>query len=179
MASWNTLPFINKVPENRQAFGEKVISISDQLGFMPEWLMIVMNNESGEDSTAHNPYSSATGLIQFMESTAADLGTSTAALAAMTNIDQLDYVKKYFTKYGYYHHVNDVSDCYLAVFFPSALFKGEDYIFPKWASDANPVFDLNKDGQLTKAEFRKYVNDKYSAYLPDQAEFVKKKVLKN
>jgi Transglycosylase SLT domain len=177
MTTWNALPFINKVTKNQQAFGEKVISISADMDIMPEWLMVVMNNESGVNSTAHNPNGSATGLIQFTEATANDLGTSTAALASMTNVEQLDYVKKYFTKYGYNKRINDVSDTYLAVFFPIALLKGEEYVFPKWASDANPIFDINKDGQLTKAEFRNYVNNKYAAYLPAdaQAAFQKKK----
>lgn len=175
--TWDELPFINKVTENQQAFGEKVITISDDLGFMPHWLMIVMNNESGLDSTIHNPFGSATGLIQFTEATAGALGTTTAELAAMTNVEQLDYVKNYFTIYGYYKHVNDLADTYLAIFYPAALFKDDTFIFPKWASDANKIFDVNKDGTLTKAEFKNYVNTKYSAYLPQEevANFEKKK----
>ena len=166
---WQTLPFINKVTENQQAFGEKVISICSSLGILPEWLMIVMNNESGENSHIKNPFSSASGLIQFMEPTAIELGTTTEALRAMSNIVQLDYVKAYFQKYGYYKKITDTATCYLAIFYPAALYKGEDFIFPKWASDANPIFDLNKDGQLTKAEFRQYVNNKYAAYIPADA----------
>lgn len=43
-----------------------------------------------------NRASGATGLIQFMPSTAKQLGTTTDKLAAMTEVDQLDYVAKYF-----------------------------------------------------------------------------------
>lgn len=157
------LPFISKVKSNAQAFGDKVIQIGSDLGILPQWLMIVMNNESGLSASIKNPTSSASGLIQFMEATAKNLGTTTEKLRAMSNVEQLDYVKKYFAPYA--NRINDVTDTYLAVFFPLALYKGEDYIFPKWASDANPIFDVNKDKILTKAEFRKYVNEKYKPYL--------------
>lgn len=159
------LPFINKV-SNPEAFGNKVILIcdADHLNIMPEGLMIVMNNESGLRADIKNPNGSATGLIQFTEATAKGLGTTTAQLAAMSNVDQLDYVEKYLSTYA--DHIDDAADIYLAVFYPAALFKDEDFEFPQWAVKANPIFDVNKDGKLTKAEFRQYVNDKYAAYLP-------------
>lgn len=47
--------------------------------------------------------SNGTGLIQFMEATAKSvLGTSAKSLAAMSDIQQLDYVEKYF-KYIHGH----------------------------------------------------------------------------
>ena len=163
---YSDLPFIDKVTENQQLFGDKVISIADAMGILPHWLMVVMNNESGLNSHIKNPISTATGLIQFMEATAHDLGTTTTALALMSNVDQLDYVKKYFIKYGYNSKINNVAETYLAVFFPLALSKNDDYVFPKWATDANKVFDTNKDSVLTKGEFVAYVNNKYAAYIP-------------
>jgi len=166
---YKKLPFISKVKSNIEAFGNKVISLSALLNIAPEWLMVVMNNESGLQHTAKNPFSTATGLIQFMEATAKGLGTTTAALKAMTNVQQLDYVYKYLKPYK--GKMNDVSDVYLAVFFPLALFKDENYLFPAWAVNANKIFDINKDGVLTKSEFRKYVNNKYSKYVPTQTEF--------
>lgn len=158
------LPFIEKVKVNQQSFGNGVIDIAEEIGTLPHFLMIVMNNESGLNPAAKNPTSSATGLIQFMEDTARGMGTTTAALKQMSNVEQLKYVRKYLLPYK--GKLNDVSDVYLSVFFPLALKKSEDYIFPKWASSANPIFDLNKDGQLTKKEFRNYVNNKYSKYIP-------------
>lgn len=164
--NWQDLPFIEKVHQNQQAFGEKVITIANDLDLLPEWLMCVMNNESGLDSTARNPYSSATGLIQFMDATATDLGTTTDELAAMTNIDQLDFVKLYFTKYGYYKHINDFGDLYLSMLYPLALYKDDSFMLPDWVTKANPTFDTNKDGHLTKAEFKENVTAKYANYLP-------------
>src|SRR5215203_1006885 len=43
--------------------------------------------------------SGATGLIQFMPSTAKALGTTVAKLAAMSPVEQLNYVWKYFKGY--------------------------------------------------------------------------------
>lgn len=157
------LPFLYKVKENKDEFANKVIDISAKLKCEPSHLMIVMNNESGLNSKIKNPTSSATGLIQFMAGTAKSLGTTTEALKAMTNVAQLDYVYKYMKPF--IGHFDTVSDVYLAVFFPKAIFENEDYIFPLWASKANPNFDLNRDGIGTKKEFREYVNKKYAQYL--------------
>lgn len=44
--------------------------------------------------------SGATGLIQFMPATAQGMGTTTAALAAMSAVQQLDYVQRYFKPYA-------------------------------------------------------------------------------
>lgn len=159
--NWKELPFINKVKLNVEAFGRKVIALSNTLGFHPSWLMIVMNNESGLDPKAKNPNSSATGLIQFMEETAKSLGTSTAELKAMSNVKQLDYVLKYLKPYS--AKVNTLADLYLAVFYPLSLYRTDDFVFPEWAVRANKIFDINKDGVLTKREFRQYVANKYSS----------------
>lgn len=174
---YKKLPFIEKVKTNQKEFGEKVIAIANDLGIQPSWLMIVMNNESGLNHQIKNPYGSATGLIQFTEATAKYLGTTTTALRQMTNLEQLDFVKLYFTKSNYYKKIKSLPDTYLAVFFPKALFENDDYVFPKWASDANPIFDINKDKTLTKKEFGEYVMKKYGAYIPvtETEEFQTKK----
>ncbi len=161
------LPFIEKVTTNRQLFGEKLIQIADKLDILPHYLMIVMNNESGLNPAAKNPNSSATGLIQFMDSTAKSLGTTTQALRQMSNVEQLDYVYKYFKPYA--GKMNDVTDVYLAVFYPYAIKQNEDYVFPALVTKSNKIFDLNHDTVLTKSEFRKYVNEKYNKYIPLRA----------
>lgn len=170
---YKKLPFIEKVKVNQEAFGKKVIEVSASLKIAPEWLMVVMNNESGLQSWIKNPTSSASGLIQFMEATAKGLGTTTAELRAMSNVKQMDYVQRYMQPYA--SKIKDVSDVYLAIFFPAALFKPDSFVFPTWASNANKIFDLNKDTVLTKPEFRNYVNNKYSKYVPSSDDFSKKK----
>jgi len=169
-----SLPFIFKYKGDQEAFGKKVISISEKLDILPESLMIVMNNESGVNPQAKNPTSTATGLIQFMEATAKGMGTTTQALYTMDGVSQLDYVYKYLDVYK--SKMNDTADVYLAVFYPQALFEKGEWQFPLWAVKANPIFDINKDGKLTKAEFKEYVNKKYAAYIPAQkVEELKKK----
>lgn len=155
------LPFIDKVKTNQSAFADKVIN--NPLGVNPKHLMIVMNNESGLNHKAKNPTSSAAGLIQFMANTAKSLGTTTSALLLMSNVQQLDYVFKYLKPYK--SKMLSVADVYLAVFFPKALFQNDIWEFPQWAVKANKIFDISKDGKLTKAEFKQYVNNKYQKYL--------------
>jgi len=157
---YTDLLYISKVKTNIAAFGNKVILIAQLLDISPNSLMFVMNNESGLDHTIKNPNGSATGLIQFTEATAKNLGTTTAALKAMTNVQQLDYVWKYLQQWK--SEIKDTGSLYLSIFYPAALFKENSYQFPKWVVQANPIFDLNKDGNLTKSEFLSYVNQKYA-----------------
>ena len=147
-----------KVKSNKDAFIAKVITISERLGIQPEWLMQVFVNESGVNHQAVNTVSGATGLIQFMPATAINLGTTVAALKAMTNVQQLDWVYKYLAPYT--GRITSYIDLYFTIFFPLAVGKPDDWVFQtsklsasKIASQ-NPVFDLNKDGKLTVAEVR-------------------------
>ncbi|MER8734567.1 lytic transglycosylase domain-containing protein [Mesorhizobium sp. M1227] len=70
------------------AFKDKVITICDELGCDASFLMACMAFETGERfrSNTVNKVSGATGLIQFMPSTAKGLGTTTGKLAAMTEV---------------------------------------------------------------------------------------------
>lgn len=161
--NYKDLPFIEKVKSNQKDFGNKVIEIAGKLKTNPANLMVVMNNESGLRADIKNPTSSASGLIQFMEATAKELGTTTAELRAMSNVKQLDYVYKYLKTYT--GKLNSAGDVYLAVFYPLALYRDDNYQFPAWAVNANKIFDINKDSILTKREFKTYVYNKYKNYL--------------
>lgn len=150
------LIFADKIATNRTQFIEKLDYICDKLGIDPNWLMYVMWFESGLNPRAQNTISGATGLIQFMPATAAYLGTTTADLMQMSNVEQLDFVYEYLRPYR--GDMESLVDVYLAVFFPAAIGKSSDYVFQtsklsasKIASQ-NPVFDLNRDGMLTKGE---------------------------
>ena len=111
--------FEEYIKENREEFTEKVNNISNELGIDANWLMFVMWFESRLNPKAVNPISGATGLIQFMPSTARSLGTTTDVLKRMNNVQQLDYVLAYLRPYkGRMKHWIDV---YLAVFYPKAM----------------------------------------------------------
>ena len=77
---------------------QKLEQIADTNGFSVDELLSVIEKESAFDSSNVNDSSGATGLIQFIPKTAADLGTTTNDLKNMSVLDQLDYVDKYFQK---------------------------------------------------------------------------------
>lgn len=137
------------------AFKTKVIAICSHLECDPSHLMAAMAFETGEKftSSVRNKQSGATGLIQFMPATAKGLGTTIEQLAAMSEVDQLDFVAKHFeSKRG---RMKTVSDVYMAILFPVAVGKPEAHVLFKAPSkqyEQNKGLDANKDGQVTKGE---------------------------
>jgi len=166
----------SKVTENKAAFLAKVSAISIKLGINPDWLMIVMSIESGLNQRAINRTSHATGLIQFMPSTARGLGTSTAALFAMSNVQQLDYVYNYFKPYT--GRLLSIVDLYTVTFFPRALGKLDSYVLQTDTLSAgtiaaqNSPYDINKDKQITLGELKASILKKVPS---DAMIFLKKK----
>ena len=150
----------NYITENKEQFLAHLVNYCGLLFIDPDWLLAVMYKESRIDHRAVNTHSGATGLIQFMPATAAALGTTTAALKAMSNVQQLEYVYKYLKPYK--GKMNSYTDTYLAVFFPAALGKGSAYVLATANLPAgtvaswNPGVDLNNDNKITVAEFEKY-----------------------
>ena len=162
--------FEQYIPNNKLAFIAKVKSICNELQIDPDWLMVVMYAESTLNPKAVNDDTNATGLIQFMPSTATDLGTTVNKLYYMSNLQQLDYVYLYFKRFK--GKVKDVYDLYLVTFFPVALGKPDSWILQTSTKSAriiaqqNPGVDLNKDLKITVGEFKQYV-----------ANYLKKKTL--
>lgn len=136
-------------------FKSKVIVISTKLGCDPSHLTSAMAFETGESfsPSIRNRQSGATGLIQFMPSTAQSLGTTTADLASMSAIDQLDFVQKYLNPFK--NKMNTLSDVYMTILLPSAVGKAEAFVLfrsPTKAYRQNQGLDVNHDGQITKGE---------------------------
>lgn len=99
--------------------------------------------------------SGAIGLIQFMPSTASALGTTSAALAVMTPVQQLNYVWKYFKDYK--GKLKTLADLYMAILWPKAVGQPSSYVL--WDKATMPTtfrqnagLDANSDGAVTKAE---------------------------
>lgn len=99
--------------------------------------------------------SGATGLIQFMPDTAEALGTTTSALAKMSEEGQLNYVWKYFAPYK--GKLKELSDIYAAILWSKGVGKPETFMY--WDKATKPTtyrqnsgIDMNKNGQITKAE---------------------------
>ncbi|WP_299867914.1 transglycosylase SLT domain-containing protein [uncultured Hoeflea sp.] len=137
-------------------FKRKVISIADRLGMSADHLMAVMAFETGrsfDPAIRNHAGSGATGLIQFMPRTAIGLGTTTQALSKMNALAQLDYVEAYLKPYK--GRMGDLSSAYMAVLYPRAVGKPEDYVLFRKGSKAyklNRGLDRNNNGQVTKAE---------------------------
>ena len=118
--------FKDLVKTNQKTFIEKVVKIANDLEINVNWLMAVMYKESRLNERAYNSTSKATGLIQFMPNTARGLGTDINALIKMSNVEQLDWVYKYFKPYK--GKMNSFFDTYIVVFFPIAVGKPDDWI---------------------------------------------------
>ncbi|NEN80894.1 transglycosylase SLT domain-containing protein [Paenibacillus elgii] len=146
-------------------FKTKVLDICKKLQINPDDLMAIMAFESGGiNPAAVNRKSGATGLIQFMPSTAASLGTSTSALAKMSAVEQLDYVYKYFKPYA--GRIHNVYDAYMVVFLPIGVGKDDDFVLGQKDSTEilagkltkgkvyaqNSGLDVNGDFKITKKE---------------------------
>lgn len=159
------LVFFDKIPWSEQdklAFKQKMESISTELNINPNRLMAVIYKETGGkfDPSIVNRSSWATGLIQFMPDTAKDLWTTTEALAKMSAVEQLDYVKKFFEGGTY----NSLKDLYLKTFFPAALEHSDepDYVFETNKLSAATIAKQNpgiagNDSSITMRDFDTYI----------------------
>jgi hypothetical protein len=147
---------VDGVETTSPAFRSKLVRIAGELGLDAGYLAGVMSFETGAKFTpdVRNPQSGATGLIQFMPSTAKLLGTTTAELAAMTAEEQLDWVKKFYEKVGT-GNIHNATDHYMAVFSPAFIGKPHStpmYSAPSKAYEQNKGLDRDKDGVITVGE---------------------------
>ena len=149
------------------SFQQGVTDLAKKYGLSEDALYAVMDFETGgtfDPAQKNAAGSGATGLIQFMPSTAEGLGTTTEDLAKMTRTEQLVYVDRYLENKNI--QGAGVEDLYMSVLFPAAVGRPNDFVlFGKGAStfgntdysepiyyDQNSGLDLNKDGSITKAE---------------------------
>lgn len=137
-------------------FRARLFEIAAALGVEPDYLMACIAFESAETfrpDVRNAAGSGAVGLIQFMPATARGLGTSTEALAKMSAVEQLDWVRMYFKPYA--GRLRTLSDVYMTILWPKAIGKPEDYVLftrPSIAYTQNAGLDLDRDGRITKAE---------------------------
>ena len=149
------------VPDD-QSFRESVSAAAKRLGVSEDDLYAVMAFETGgtfNPAEKNRAGSGATGLIQFMPSTAEGLGTTTDELAKMSRTEQMKYVEKFLSNKGI--SGKGLSDVYMAVLFPAAVGKPDDFVlfgkgamsgYTGTAYEQNKGLDANNDGSITKAE---------------------------
>lgn len=163
-------------------FLTEVFALSARLNVEPLYVLAVMHLETG--GTFHPCQrnlagSSATGLIQFTEATAQDLGTSTSELCAMGRTEQLSYVEEYLRRMqNAYGSLDTLEKMYLAVLCPVAIRSGimtvdkdrypnEERNYCGRDRNDNLVYiqnqglDINQDGIITAYEAGARVRDRY------------------
>jgi hypothetical protein len=163
--------FLDLIRENKNEFINELENVSKRLGISPNWLLAVMYKESRLNPQAVNKTGGATGLIQFMPNTAKGLGTSTAELYNMSNVEQLKYVEKYFKPYK--DKIKSYLDLYLVTFFPVALSKPNDWYFETKNLSKEKIGIQNKGinggKPINKIAFKNYllknIDSKYLQYL--------------
>lgn len=156
-------------------FRDRVVTIATAIGghITASDLMSCIAWESGETfspSIGNRAGSGAVGLIQFMPDTAAGLGTTTAALAALSPVEQLGYVERYFKPH--IGALDTLADLYMAILWPAAI--GKPMSFVLWNKANRPTtyrqnigLDSDKDGAITKAEaVAKVYQTKARGFLP-------------
>ena len=160
------------IDKHSEDFLLKVQNIAKKVDLDYKIILAIMFFESEMNPSAQNPSSNATGLIQFMPTTAKSLGTSVSELKNMSAIDQLDYVEKFFMdkkRSGLTSKVKSPEEAYLLVFYPLAVTKSNDFILGSEISDErakkiysqNKPFDTNKDGFISKGEVLQYIRKKW------------------
>jgi hypothetical protein len=142
------------------AFKIKLLEICDRLALNPDYLMAVIAFQTAGtfSPSVKNKLSGATGLIQFLASTAKGLNTNLMALASMDAVQQLDYIEKYFLPYA--GKLYTLEDVYMAVLYPPAIGKPNEYVlftqgtkaYEQNAALDRPMGKLGPDGKITKAE---------------------------
>ncbi|MGN0005728.1 MAG: transglycosylase SLT domain-containing protein, partial [Candidatus Gastranaerophilaceae bacterium] len=149
-------------------FSDKLEHIAQKLNCNPEDLVGVMYSESGLNASAYNSNGGATGLIQFMPSTAAALGTTTEALSNMSPVQQLDYVDKFFdmvkgNKFGSGEKLN-AGNLYGLVFLPA--YAKNDVLCTSSSGyySGNRGLDLDGDGAITNKDLTNRVQNKYKEF---------------
>jgi hypothetical protein len=152
---------------------QSVLLCASAIGVNPSWLMCVFHFETAGtlDPKKTNSIGSV-GLIQFTrDKKGEDFKTINGKKYSLAYIKNLtfekqmllvtDYLKPYSGK------IKSFTDLYLAVFFPLAIGKDDNFtlqtknLTASLIAKQNPIFDQNKDAKLTKNEVTSYFANRY------------------
>jgi hypothetical protein len=170
------LLFENLVKTNKGEFIDLVKVYAKQLAINPNWLMMVMFSEStlNEKAVLKNADGSILGggLIGFISVFTNELfGLSINTLLNMSNVEQLQYVYKFYLhwiKKG--ATINNYTDLKLVTMYPLANIekKPDTFIFPQWVYTANPTFDIDFDKKITLGEWKEKVAQSVKLNVPPE-----------
>lgn len=145
---------IQGVKGNTNVTDEFIKAVEDMAARMqtkPEYILSAMSFETGGTfSPSIQNGIGATGLIQFLKPTAIGLGTTTDKLKAMTAVEQLKFVEKYFSPFK--GKLDTLEAVYTSILSGSPK-KPADVLFRAGtpAYKMNPL-DWNADGEITAGE---------------------------
>jgi len=124
-------PADDKAPQDKD-FNVKLKKVADALGVDEAHLRKIIKFETAGtfSPSSHDPWNVSVGLIGFTERTARGLGTSKAALAKMTAVEQLDYVYKFYKKNGL-KPGSDVGTMYMLTFMPAYAYAPDSKVLGK------------------------------------------------
>lgn len=163
----DSLLHVTGLPVDDKQFLYEFARMVERLGFRSDhadWLLATISFESGFSPKIQNPYSKATGLIQFMPATAETLGTSIEALKGMTATQQLAYVEKYYSPWK--GGLIAPSDIPLVAFYPQGIGKPDDYVLFSEGSkkyEQNRALDEDDKGFVTNADYKRQTAKRYNA----------------
>lgn len=150
--NYSRIAGLSNNPNVTPAFLQGVEQLAGRLGTQPEYLLAVMSFETGGSfSPSERNGIGATGLIQFLPSTAQGLGTTTNALSRMSATEQLRFVEKYFEPFK--GNLDTLEKVYTAVLSGSPRSSPDSVLFRRGtaAYNQNPL-DWNRNGEITAAE---------------------------
>ena len=140
---------------NDSKFLAEVARVANKFNIKESDLLALMASESRLDPHSVNTKSGATGLIQFIPSTARGLGTTTSALLGMTRAQQMKYVEKFFDQAKLPKGAGP-GQLYATVIAPAYATKNPDTkLYTRadgYAYIDNQALDTNNDGAITVRE---------------------------
>jgi hypothetical protein len=149
---------VRGIENTTNAFRAEVVRMARRLGLDHNLLMVVMSFETGGSfdpaQRAGNRPGAAVGLIQFTSIAKQVVGKTKDELAAMTAIEQLAYVEKWYQKVPP-ARIKRPQDYYFSVFAPVCIGSFDaraPYESPSEAYKRNAPLDHNKDGKITCGE---------------------------
>jgi hypothetical protein len=156
-ASSSSPAVVPKDVQQDTEFLSSVSSLSNKLGMDPNDLLRAMHFETGGTFMPNqkSATSNATGLIQFIPSTAKELGTTVQELATMSRAEQMGFVDAYLSEKLRNVDNPGFDHVYMAIHYPAAVNKDDSYVIYRKGSNnykANKGLDTNKDGTVTRGE---------------------------
>lgn len=153
----------------------KVIEVCNKLKINPNWLLAVMYFETARTfSTTKKNLIGSVGLIQFTrDKSGVNYKTIAGKKYLLSDIEKMSFNQQMDLVYLYYKSVlngkqiKSFIDTYLVTFFPVAIGKSNSFVLSTSNLSAsliakqNPIFDKNKDSQVTKSEIIGFYDSYY------------------